>query len=119
MEQQEPVCSIILNRPPLNIIDHAMIGEIQAALRNAENHPDTRIIVFRGAGEKGFSAGVSIQDHTPERIREVIPDFDEIFRQLARTEKVTVAAVHGVCFGGGMEQRNEPRLQLPAMGSHP
>jgi cyclohexa-1,5-dienecarbonyl-CoA hydratase len=103
VERQGAVCSIYLNKPPLNIIDLSMIQEIRTALTEAEGEPEIRIIVFRGAGEKGFSAGVSVQDHTPDRIPEMIPAFDDIFHLLAKTEKVTVAAVHGFCLGGGFE----------------
>lgn len=98
-----PVYSIELNKPPLNILDVAMIEEVQAALQAAEADPSARVIVFRGAGPKAFCAGVSIQDHTPERLGEMIPRFHAIFRHLARTDKVTLAVVHGHCLGGGFE----------------
>jgi len=103
VEQQGPISQIVLSKPPLNIIDLTMIREISAVLKDVEADPSIRVIVFRGAGEKGFSAGVSVQDHTPDRVGELIPAFDNIFRLLARTEKVTVAAVQGFCLGGGFE----------------
>ncbi len=105
VEQRAPVCTIILNRPPLNIIDVEMMVEIQAVLRDlevVEHNSDIRVVVFRATG-KAFSAGVSVQDHTPDKICEMIPRFHDIFRLLARTEKIIVAAVHGVCLGGGFE----------------
>ncbi len=105
LERQGPVCTIILNRPPLNVIDMEMMGEIQSVLQelDGEEKPSgVGVLVFRGAG-KCFSAGVSIQDHTPDKIGEMIPRFHAIFRHLARTEMVTVAAVHGACLGGGLE----------------
>ncbi|MBI2818805.1 MAG: enoyl-CoA hydratase/isomerase family protein [Acidobacteria bacterium] len=80
-----------------------MIEEICAALPEAEANPDIGIILFRGAGPKGFSAGVSVQDHTPERVGKLIPKFDDIFRLLAATERITLAGVHGFCLGGGFE----------------
>ena len=98
-----PVCPIELNQPPLNIMDIAMMGEIQTALQEADADPAVRVIAFRGAGPKAFSAGVSIQDHTPDRIEEMIRCFHSIFRHLARTDKVTLAVVHGHCLGGGFE----------------
>ena len=98
-----PVCSIELHKPPLNIIDIAMMEELQAALREADADPDVRVVAFRGAGPKAFCAGVSIQDHTPDRLGEMIPRFHGIFRQLARTDKVTLAVVDGHCLGGGFE----------------
>ena len=98
-----PVYSIELSKPPLNIIDIAMMEEIQAALREADADPEVRVVAFRGAGPKAFCAGVSIQDHTPDRLGEMIPRFHGIFRQLARTDKVTLAVVDGHCLGGGFE----------------
>jgi cyclohexa-1,5-dienecarbonyl-CoA hydratase len=103
VERVRHVHAIELNKPPLNIMDIAMMQEMQAALREAEANPDVRVIVFRGAGPKAFSAGVSIQDHTPDRIEEMIRRFHGVFRQLARTDKVTLAVVHGHCLGGGFE----------------
>jgi cyclohexa-1,5-dienecarbonyl-CoA hydratase len=103
VENQNGAYSIILNKPPLNIIDLAMIHEIRTALEHAQADPAVRAIVFRGAGEKGFSAGVSVQDHTPDRVAYLIPAFDDIFRLLARTDKITVASVQGFCLGGGLE----------------
>lgn len=103
VERREGVCTIELNKPPLNIIDMEMMGEMQAALAEIESDPGVRVMVFRGAGDKGFSAGVSIQEHTPDKIGEMIPRFHAVFRQFARTEKITIAAVHGVCLGGGFE----------------
>jgi len=103
VEHLGPVYSIELNKPPLNILDIAMMEEIQAALEEADTDGGVRVLVFRGAGERAFSAGVSIQDHTPDRIEEMIRQFHGIFRQLAKTEKVTVAEVQGHCLGGGFE----------------
>ena len=105
VERKGPVCTIALSKPPLNIIDMEMIGEIHAVLHSLDDgeHPSgVGVLIFRGIG-KCFSAGVSIQDHTPDKIGEMIPRFHNIFRHLARTEMVTVAAVHGACLGGGME----------------
>lgn len=103
VQQRDAVSTIILNKPPLNILDHTMIEEILDAMQAIEANPANRIIVFRAAGEKAFCAGVSIQDHTPDKIATMIPRFHEIFRRLSRTDKVTVAAVQGHCLGGGLE----------------
>jgi enoyl-CoA hydratase len=103
VEREDSVATVFLNKPPLNIIDIEMMKELLAALRKIDEEDDVRVIVFRAAGEKGFSAGVSIQDHLPDRIVEMIQSFHAVFRHLARTQKVTIAAVHGVCLGGGFE----------------
>jgi len=102
-EAADSVFTITLNKPPLNIIDIPMIEEVCTVLRQAEQDRSIEIVLFRGAGPKGFSAGVSVQDHTPEKVGELIPKFDDMFRLLDASDKITLAAVHGFCLGGGFE----------------
>src|SRR4051794_11360287 len=94
-ERNGAAATITLTKPPLNIIDMEMMVEMQAALDDLERDSAIGIVVFRASG-KAFSAGVSIQDHTPDKIGRMIPLFHGIFRRLANTDKVTIAAVHGV-----------------------
>ena len=92
---------VTLDRPPLNILDISMMRELGRALRALL--PRCDFLVFQGAGPKGFSAGAEVRDHTPDRVREMLGSFHDIFRQLARSDCISVAAVHGHCLGGGME----------------
>ncbi len=92
---------ITLHRPPLNILDIAMMREMDHALTDIFKHSD--FIVFEGAGAKGFSAGAEVKDHTPDRVADMLRAFHAIFRMLSRADCVTIAAVHGVCLGGGCE----------------
>lgn len=92
---------LTLDRPPLNVLDTAMMCELDAALEHALAQCD--FLVLQGAGPKGFSAGAEVADHVPERVGEMLAAFHAVFRRLARADCVTIAAVHGVCLGGGME----------------
>jgi cyclohexa-1,5-dienecarbonyl-CoA hydratase len=92
---------ITLDRPPLNVIDIEMMREISTGL--AQVLPSAKILVFEGAGERGFSSGGEAMDQTPDRVAEMVRAFHSIFRQLWRADCVTIAAVHGQCLGGGCE----------------
>jgi cyclohexa-1,5-dienecarbonyl-CoA hydratase len=92
---------ITLDRPPLNVVDIPMMNALSKALYDLGGRAD--FIVFQGAGEKGFSAGAEVRDHTPERIRQMLSAFHGVFRQLWRSGCVTIAGVHGYCLGGGCE----------------
>ncbi len=92
---------ITLDRPPLNVLNIAMMGKLDAAIQRAL--PECDFLVLQGAGPKGFSAGAEVADHVPERVGEMLTVFHGVFRRLARAECVTIAAVHGACLGGGME----------------
>jgi len=92
---------ITLHRPPLNILNIAMMRELDAALKHAISKCD--FLVFQGQGQKGFSAGADVADHAPKRVAAMLKAFHAVFRRLAAADCVTIAAVHGCCLGGGME----------------
>jgi cyclohexa-1,5-dienecarbonyl-CoA hydratase len=58
------------------------------------------VIDHRG---KAFSAGVSIQDHTPEKVGEMITKFHGMFRLLNSLAVPSLALVDGMALGGGCE----------------
>lgn len=95
------IARIVLDRPPMNVMNIAMMREIYAVIE--ELGPEMDFLVFRGAGEKGFSAGAEVADHTPERIEDMLHAFHGIFREIWSSRFITIAAVHGYCLGGGCE----------------
>lgn len=101
IEREGPVFAITLNNPPYNILNIAMLKEIQAALRELLSGP-YRILLFK-SGEKAFSAGADIKEHLPEQVREMIKTFDEVFLLLHSFDGITVACVNGAALGGGCE----------------
>jgi cyclohexa-1,5-dienecarbonyl-CoA hydratase len=96
------VAKVTLAHPPVNVIDIPMMEELAAALADIEKRDDVCTILFRGEGN-GFSAGVDISAHTPELIEEMLTKFHGVIRAVAKSEKVTLAQVHGNCLGGGAE----------------
>lgn len=96
------VCRITLNLPPLNIIDIPMLGDIQSAITRIQSEKDVKVLVIDHQG-KAFSAGVSIRDHTPDKVSEMIEKFHGVFRLLHSLAKPTLALVDGIALGGGCE----------------
>jgi cyclohexa-1,5-dienecarbonyl-CoA hydratase len=92
---------ITLDRPPLNILDIAMMESLGAALDRAL--PKSDFVIFQGAGVKAFCAGADVADHTPKRVKKMLNAFHGVFRRLAAADCLKIAAVHGYCLGGGME----------------
>ncbi|MGH9865102.1 MAG: enoyl-CoA hydratase/isomerase family protein, partial [Candidatus Acidiferrales bacterium] len=95
------IARIMLDRPPLNVMNIAMMREISAVIE--ELGPEMDFLVFQGAGEKGFSAGAEVADHTPEHVTDMLHAFHGIFREIGNGRFITIATVHGYCLGGGCE----------------
>ncbi len=96
------IARITLHRPPLNILNTAMIGELDAALRAAAGESTTRAIVLAARG-KAFSAGVDVGEHTREKVAAMIGAFHRLCRTLVEIDVPTIAAVAGPALGGGCE----------------
>jgi cyclohexa-1,5-dienecarbonyl-CoA hydratase len=96
------VARIELRHPPLNVIDVDMMDELAQVLTEIGSRADIPIIVFHGE-RKAFSSGVDVAAHTPDKVGEMLTTFHGVIRTLVTTKKVTIAAVHGHCLGGGAE----------------
>jgi len=97
------VSRITINRPPLNILDRATMSEINSALKDIRNEAVVKAVVFSGAGSKAFSAGVKVEDHLPEHVKEMVQVFHGMFRGMIKLDQPTIAVVNGHCLGGGAE----------------
>lgn len=96
------VATVRLNRPPLNVLNLAMIEEINGALRSIEQDESVRALVFRGEGGC-FSAGVDIREHLPDEIPDTLKAFHDMVRRIYRLPFPTLSAVHSHALGGGFE----------------
>lgn len=102
IDADAPVVRISLRHPPINVIDVPMMEELGELLKEIESRPGVSIIVLSGEG-KAFSVGVDVAAHTPDKVEEMLTKFHAVIRALIATKKVTIAAVHGHCLGGGAE----------------
>jgi len=97
------VATLTIDRPPLNILDIPTIDRLGEAIAELAADPELLVIVLRGAGERAFSAGVAVQDHTPDRVGPMLDSLHGTIRRLWDLDAITLAAVQGHCLGGGME----------------
>ena len=93
---------ITLNRPPVNILNIAMMEEINSVLESWHNKKDLKVLLFNAKG-KCFSAGVDVGEHMGDMAPKMIKAFHGMFRRLEKFEIPTMASVYGSCLGGGCE----------------
>ena len=97
-----PIARVVLHHPPLNVIDIPMMEELADVLTEIESRPEVSILIISGS-QKAFSAGVDVAAHTPDKVEQMLAKFHGVIRALVGSKKVTIAAVHGNCLGGGAE----------------
>ena len=96
------VARVVLDRPPLNVIDLEGARELAGALESLRSRPDLSAVVLAARG-RAFSAGVDVRDHLPDRGAAMLSEFHRACRLLLDIEAPVVAAVQGAALGGGCE----------------
>lgn len=94
--------AITLNRPPVNVLNIAMMEEINKALDGFQEDKDLKVVLFNAKG-KCFSAGVDVGDHMGDAVHKMVEVFHGMFRRMDKLGVLTVASVYGSCLGGGCE----------------
>jgi cyclohexa-1,5-dienecarbonyl-CoA hydratase len=101
---EDRVGRITFARPPLNIFTIAMMREVDAALTECMGAREMVAVVFDAAeGSRAFSAGVSVEEHQPETVYQMLESFHAVFRTLEQLGKPALAVVDGAALGGGCE----------------
>ncbi|HEX2270061.1 MAG TPA: enoyl-CoA hydratase-related protein [Pyrinomonadaceae bacterium] len=97
------VARITFARPPLNVLNIAMMREIVAALNESARREIVAIVFAADKECRAFSAGVAVEEHVQDTIFQMLDSFHTIFRQLEQIAKPVVAMVDGAALGGGCE----------------
>ena len=103
VEKNGRALSITWDRPPLNVMDMALLRELDQALISCAADSSVDAVVLQGAGGRAFSAGVDIKDHTPEKVPQMLDVVHGVIRKLLALPQATIASVRGACLGGGCE----------------
>ena len=101
-EVGEELAVLTLAREPLNVLNIAMMKEINVFLDSLKEASGLKVILIKAEG-KAFSAGVDVGEHLGDQVKEMIEVFHGIFRRLDALGLVTVAQVQGAALGGGCE----------------
>ncbi|WP_264211958.1 enoyl-CoA hydratase [Leisingera thetidis] len=105
VDVQDHVCLIKLNRPEaMNALNQELIGELCAALEEADASDKVRCIVLTGS-EKAFAAGADIKEMSEMSFTEVFSTnlFADANDRISAIRKPIIAAVAGYALGGGCE----------------
>lgn len=103
-EVKEGIATITINRPPYNVLDIKTMREMNQALEEVKGRQkELKLLMITQAGDKAFSTGVDVKDHTSDKVDEMIEVFHKIFRIMVTLDLPTLSVVNGFALGGGFE----------------
>ncbi len=97
------IATLLLDRPPLNIINLEMIDEMLSGIDQALRRDDIKVLVLKSGLDDVFSGGADVKEHMPATAEKLIHRFEQLVSKLLAFRHPTVSVVQGRCLGGGME----------------
>lgn len=101
------IATMTLNRPgKLNAFTREMFEEWREVIARIAYSDDVRVLIITGAG-RAFSSGVDLgvlgSDKRPPAFRFYYRQAHQAFDDLEALEVPVIAAINGICYGGGVE----------------
>ncbi|HVM32394.1 MAG TPA: enoyl-CoA hydratase-related protein [bacterium] len=100
------VATVTINNPPVNALGADVLQELEATLDALAGNPEAKVIVLTGTGPV-FVAGADIKQiatiQNGDDARKAAGAGQRIFLKIECLAKPVIAAINGVCLGGGME----------------
>ena len=105
LERRGPAAWVTLDRPPLNLLEPGIIGELRETFESLARDPGVRASVVTGAG-RATTGGMQIQvlrDLDPAGAKALITGLHEAIRAVHEAPFPTICMVNGACLGAGFE----------------
>jgi 3-hydroxyacyl-CoA dehydrogenase len=100
-EALDGIAVLKLDNPPVNSLGHELRQALLEGLERANADPGVNAVVLIGSGA-GFSGGADIREFgTPKALAH--PDLRTLIREVESSAKPVIAAIGGICMGGGLE----------------
>ncbi len=102
VEKRKDIGKITFNNGDWNILNIAMMKQINEALESFINDQSLKVVVIDHNG-RSFSAGVDVSEHMGDLAPKMLKEFHNVFKKLNRLNCPTIASVKGAALGGGCE----------------
>jgi len=105
------VATLVIDHPPVNAFNTPTVLELNETLDELFANPDVKVVIITGGGQLAFVAGADIGEinsivTSPDaraRLGDASARGQAVFTKIEQASKPVIAAINGVCLGGGLE----------------
>lgn len=120
LTRHEELAVITLDRPQaLNALSFSVLRDLARAFDDVAEG-DARALILTGAGERAFCAGADISELTGGTLmsqKQAAELGQHVFARLDRLPILSIAAINGLAFGGGLELATACTFRIAARGA--
>ena len=104
---EDRVAVITIDHRPVNALDRQTLQELGQIMDAIGADSTVKVVIITGGGSLAFVAGADIKEvgqlKSPQEAQEMAALGQAVFVKIQRLTKPVIAAINGVCLGGGCE----------------
>ncbi len=104
---EERMAVVTIDRPPVNALSRSVMEELGQTLATLKTNDAVKVVILTGGGSFAFVAGADIKEiaglSSGKEAAEVAAKGQSVIMNIQRLGKPVIAAINGVCLGGGCE----------------
>ena len=105
--KEEGVTTLAFDNPPVNALSQKVLKELDQLFDELKADPETKVIIFTSLKPQVFIAGADLKEFpqitSGAKAEEKSREGQAIFNKIEKMPKPVIAAIQGVCLGGGNE----------------
>ena len=113
---EDRIAIVTIDHRPVNALDRQTLQELGAAIDAIAADTTIKVVIITGGGSLAFVAGADIKEVSQlgsiEAAKEMARLGQSVFLKLQRLTKPVIAAINGVCLGGGLELAMSCHLRI-------
>ena len=107
VSMEDRLAIVTIDHRPVNALDRQTLQELGQIIDAAGAEPTVKVVILTGGGSLAFVAGADIKEVAQLTSVDAAKDMaalgQAVFLKIQRCSKPVIAAINGVCLGGGLE----------------
>lgn len=104
---EDHIATVTIDRPPVNAVNRQTMEELDGCLDGIKADDTIKVVIITGGGSFAFVAGADVKEiaslHSGKEASETAAKGQAVITKIQRLGKPVIAAINGVCLGGGNE----------------
>ena len=104
---EEGIAIVTIDRPPVNALNRQVMQELDQSFQAIKTDSAVKVVILTGGGSFAFVAGADLKEiaqlGSGKEAAEVAAQGQSVLMKIQRLGKPVIAAINGVCLGGGNE----------------